>query len=914
MNNNVNVNGNGGNNNVNSSGMNGSNGNMNNGNMNGGVGGSANSKVKKKNRQRAVRHNWTQEQDDLLIKAINSKQYSENGEKIRWTKISQEVFQNKLTPQSVYQRYMRVLNPKLNTKEWTANDDEKLTHLFNEIGDQWALIAKKLNGMKADVWIRQRAVRLGLITDGSSSNKQAGSSPVDKKSRKRKSPTGRNKRIEKHMFEIVPNIREKIATDEALRIAASQFIVSETVPTKKPRKGAEPQKKAPEKLNDENGLLRITTSNSPTDEGNDDTVSQHQQQQQQATTAHLYLRRSRSKRLPKTLPSLDDLFVSCQTARNSKKYLTVKINHASILQCFESGVENEKLRIDVSAGLHFGLKNNNICVSSYRTQILSDPLASERELIVQFPVNLISMYATLQDKTQSASTELPERKIFICVSLKRAFEKPDEELKSEEEARSEIDISSYVNRFEKFDYGENFNAYHLFTGGSIEGLFLSSPHCLEPLSQLHPITLNISFSDVLYQEDRDIHAFSNTDFKFLDNVKDMRYLVLLVNKLNQFGEGAQFMNLQWDMNCPFCNDYTVPPETDPQQDAELFEGLKQHLTQDHGCQFRCEFWNKSDQVDHFYIVATQLTNAPYLPNANFRQSYVPAEGDENAAGEDSESKRRRLIFLDNEVAQAENSAYGNITETTNYLNTVLMSDPEHFRMAATLVESWNTFVLDCLKEGYLKSYEQLPSTIAQFVSQYKDVIMDKNHSDVLLEHLSMLLQHNMLYEQQVNELREMIAQKPVYAHQDYNDFSAQMHNVPQMPGHHHPHHPHHHHHHQLMGHPMAHPLHLSHFSHLHMQHPQHLQQMQMQHTYPGHYLAAAAAAAAQDHLQYGQAQVGQPQTTDPNEAAAAQYQSHMMMYGAGGAGGEEEQPDQPIEGGDEMGDDVVSGQEQQQQQ
>ncbi|EFC46434.1 predicted protein [Naegleria gruberi] len=43
-----------------------------------------------KARQRAVRHNWTQAQDDALKKAINSQQYSENGQKIRWTKISQE--------------------------------------------------------------------------------------------------------------------------------------------------------------------------------------------------------------------------------------------------------------------------------------------------------------------------------------------------------------------------------------------------------------------------------------------------------------------------------------------------------------------------------------------------------------------------------------------------------------------------------------------------------------------------------------------------------------------------------------------------------------------------------------------------------------------------------------------------------
>ncbi|KAL0491992.1 hypothetical protein AKO1_010153 [Acrasis kona] len=134
--------------------------------------GKKNGKVKKKNRQRAVRHNWSTDQDEALIAAINSKKYSDNGEKIKWTKISQDVFENKLTPQSVYQRYMRVINPKLNHKEWSNAEDKKLTKLYHDLGDQWALIAKKMNGVRADVWIRQRAVKLNLIQDGTPSKKQ----------------------------------------------------------------------------------------------------------------------------------------------------------------------------------------------------------------------------------------------------------------------------------------------------------------------------------------------------------------------------------------------------------------------------------------------------------------------------------------------------------------------------------------------------------------------------------------------------------------------------------------------------------------------------------------------------------------------------------------------------------------------
>jgi hypothetical protein len=809
-------------------------------------------KIKKKNRQRAVRHNWTQEQDDLLIKAINSKQYSENGEKIRWTKISQEVFQNKLTPQSVYQRYMRVLNPKLNTKEWTNEDDEKLTKLYKEIGDQWALIAKKMNGLKADVWIRQRAVRLGLIPD-SNANKQTPMSSSEKRSRKRKSLGARGKRGEK-MMNFIADIQQKLDEDEDLRQAVSKFVIDDSASrVKKPRKNSNPQRNARTVINN-----FIVTS----DEQVPDFIP----------SSRIYIRRRTP--YPK-VKSLSQLFI--EKNADVRKYVTVAIPYSTILHGFQSNNE-EELRVDLNVGLHFGLKDNNICVSSYSTHVTSSNNAEEKELIVQFPVNLISLYTASQNRDSADRAEAFERKLFICIALKKVIASADTEDTDEEEGvetKMEIEAAPILVNRNKFKYGETYNAYHLFNGGCIEGEYSIAPQSLDLSTALEPLTVNFTFSDELFQEESDIYAFTNTDFRFLPNVKDMRYLVLLVNKLNKYGEIAQFLNLQWDMNCPFCHHFesemqerdTAEDRND--QDLQLFDKLNQHLKQEHGSQFKFEFWNKSDQVDHFYIVATQLSTASPLSNPNLRKTYLYSQRD--VADSESSSKRRRVAHLEGEVDQAERIPLGsqNVDPIIHYLSHILMIHPEQIRTSQAIVDLWNNFIFDSMKQGTFRSHSDLYDNIKLFVQSYKTTIAQKLCYDVLLEHLASLHNGKYMTPDQSNTIRDMLPPK----FQDFEDYGS----IPVQ--------------HQLLA---THPSHLpSHHMQMQFQmhplHHQHLQQMQhLQQSFSDpHTSHLTFQQDAYSHAAQASQQADQTQSSD-------HYANEMLLqYGDSAMQEQEEEEERP---------------------
>ncbi|KAL9655906.1 hypothetical protein ABK040_014560 [Willaertia magna] len=393
----------------------------------GGNGGSGGSKKEKKTRQRAVRHNWTQAQDDALMKAINSQQYSENGQKkFDGLKISQEVFgSKKLTPQSVYQRYMRVINPKLNHKEWTQAEDKRLTELYNEMGDQWAQIAKKMNGVRADVWIRQRAVRLGLIseqqanasanglsldpstptgTSGTSgntpttskrkkkSNAAASNEEKEEKKKKRKS-TGSSKKRKKKGEENLENEENDGNTDK--------------------------KKKNNEQLNNENtedmrdaveGLIQVSGSNNSNEnrsiskrknrnpkKGNVSIIFKQVKSEEGEDTIinnRVYLKRKVIKNINKSLEQTVNEKIPLD-----EKYVNVSIKYSDIFRNFQP-IPNHPL------------KRKNICLSSYRT--LVEQHEQYTQLDVSFPTDLFSFF------TKCKFLKNGKNSLFLCVALRQA--------------------------------------------------------------------------------------------------------------------------------------------------------------------------------------------------------------------------------------------------------------------------------------------------------------------------------------------------------------------------------------------------------------------------------------------------------------------------------------------------------------
>lgn len=88
--------------------------------------------------------------------------FGEDGERVKWSSIVREVFRGRrgLTSQTLFQRYNRVLHPKLKRAPWSKEEDRKLMRLCAEYGRRWSKIARDFDGTRCDVWCRQRWERL----------------------------------------------------------------------------------------------------------------------------------------------------------------------------------------------------------------------------------------------------------------------------------------------------------------------------------------------------------------------------------------------------------------------------------------------------------------------------------------------------------------------------------------------------------------------------------------------------------------------------------------------------------------------------------------------------------------------------------------------------------------------------------
>ncbi|KAK8892710.1 hypothetical protein M9Y10_029950 [Tritrichomonas musculus] len=101
------------------------------------------SHIRKKSRQ------WTPEEDQRLIEAINTKG-SDN-----WSQIA-KIVGNGRTQAQCSQRWHRVLDPKISKGNWSKEEEEKLISLVESVGTKaWTKIASKM-GNRSDVQCRFR--------------------------------------------------------------------------------------------------------------------------------------------------------------------------------------------------------------------------------------------------------------------------------------------------------------------------------------------------------------------------------------------------------------------------------------------------------------------------------------------------------------------------------------------------------------------------------------------------------------------------------------------------------------------------------------------------------------------------------------------------------------------------------------
>ena len=94
-------------------------------------------KARKSKKQR-VKGNWKKEEDILLLKMVREK-----GAR-NWSKIA-EKFQNRIGKQC-RERWHNHLNPKINKRKWTEQEEAMLLVTHNKFGNKWALISKFLQG------------------------------------------------------------------------------------------------------------------------------------------------------------------------------------------------------------------------------------------------------------------------------------------------------------------------------------------------------------------------------------------------------------------------------------------------------------------------------------------------------------------------------------------------------------------------------------------------------------------------------------------------------------------------------------------------------------------------------------------------------------------------------------------------
>lgn len=83
------------------------------------------------------RNYWLQSEDSKLLSLVE--QYGK-----KWTKIS--TFMDGRNGKQVRDRYMNYLKPNIQQKEWTKEEDDILSKLYDEFGNKWSKIALYLCG------------------------------------------------------------------------------------------------------------------------------------------------------------------------------------------------------------------------------------------------------------------------------------------------------------------------------------------------------------------------------------------------------------------------------------------------------------------------------------------------------------------------------------------------------------------------------------------------------------------------------------------------------------------------------------------------------------------------------------------------------------------------------------------------
>ncbi|KAM3147151.1 hypothetical protein pb186bvf_000867 [Paramecium bursaria] len=113
----------------------------------------------RKMRQRIQRFNlnkfpWVKEEDEILFNIVRYSQTVDgqikSNKQIRWNNVSEELrlctkSQHIRSPRQCRERWINNLNPKLNKMPWTQYELKILMEEVEQVGRQWALIAKKLN-------------------------------------------------------------------------------------------------------------------------------------------------------------------------------------------------------------------------------------------------------------------------------------------------------------------------------------------------------------------------------------------------------------------------------------------------------------------------------------------------------------------------------------------------------------------------------------------------------------------------------------------------------------------------------------------------------------------------------------------------------------------------------------------------
>ncbi|KAF0974765.1 hypothetical protein FDP41_006239 [Naegleria fowleri] len=581
--------------------------------------GNGESKKGEKTRQRAVRHNWTKAQDDALMKAISSQQYSENGQKIRWTKISQEVFGSKLTPQSVYQRYMRVINPKLNHREWTIAEDKRLTELYHEMGDQWAQIAKKMNGVRADVWIRQRAVRLGLISEAAAAA-SASASTSSKPSKKRKDDEAEDDALEiEGETEGKKKKSKKKSSKKKKKKKASHDSDEEDSKINKAEDSSS-EKRCGRRKNPNPRRGEVSIIFSPLSTQEIEVKQEDQEKNTVMTTSNhvvvegnprskVFLQRKiRKKHAPK-FNNLDAILNHTYDVMPQEKYISVSIRSSDIFRNFQP-IPDHPLKVDCLLGLYFGTNEKNVCLSSYRTMV------AEPEHIVQldvsFPTNLVSFFSKCKLRRNTKSS------LFLCVALRQAA--------LVHAIDDDPNVHTIPLYWDKHNYGATVFSYHTIAG------FLSGQYPLHLKTSTgimlqSPLTINVKFLDkpdklsdyplelskVHYRELSN-HLNMSTNSQGIDTNIDhqediVQFMIYKANYINSHTRGVERLWLRWDMNCPLEDDFDsgnmmIMANTD----EDSFAQLKKHLSEKHGDRFEIQFEGREGETGTYVISMNQYKN------------------------------------------------------------------------------------------------------------------------------------------------------------------------------------------------------------------------------------------------------------------------------------------------------------------